>query len=98
MARWMPAFQGVCALLLVGCAHRPSAALDDARVAYERASHGPAAELAPDELRSARLALVDAELAFAAEPRSWRSRDLAYVARRKAEAVARPFDEPLTSR
>jgi hypothetical protein len=61
--------------------------IESARVAYERAESGPASEVAPDELRSARDALEEAERAYRIAPHAATSRDLAYLAERKAELL-----------
>ncbi len=75
----------VGAALLCGCGSTAPSELTGARVAYERASAGPAARLSPDELHKAQLALTQAEEAFKDDSDSYRTRDLAYVAQRKAE-------------
>jgi outer membrane protein OmpA-like peptidoglycan-associated protein len=65
--------------------------LVNARTAYQRASSGVTAQVAPAELHVARLALVQAEASFQDDPDSYQTRDLAYVAERKvqlAEATA----------
>lgn len=73
-----------CGGLLAGCAASiPPAELVDARQAYQHAS-GLATDLAPGELYNARAALADAEESFRENPASIRTRDLAYVAERKA--------------
>jgi outer membrane protein OmpA-like peptidoglycan-associated protein len=56
-----------------------------ARSAYQNASEGPAAQLAPAELHKAHEALVLAEQSFQKEPDSYKTKDLAYVAQRKSE-------------
>lgn len=70
---------------LSACATVVPKELADARAAYDRASHGPAAQLAPVDLHKARSALEEAEKAFGDEPSDQHTRDLAYVALRKAE-------------
>lgn len=81
------------ALLLSGCAPKaPPQELVDARLVYRRAVEGPAAGIVPDALHDAQEALGDAELAFDEHPQTQHTRDLAYVALRKAqtaEALAR---------
>jgi len=78
--------------LLIGCASSvPPPELSSARQSYQRASAGQAAQLAPAELHTAQLALSVAERSFQDDPTSYRTRDLAYVADRKAklaEAIA----------
>jgi outer membrane protein OmpA-like peptidoglycan-associated protein len=83
---------GAFAALLVGCASSvPPPELNNARQSYQRASAGQAAQLAPAELHTAQLALNVAERSFQDDPTSYRTRDLAYIADRKAmlaEAIA----------
>ena len=74
--------------LLAGCAAVAPQELVDARSAYQRASVGPAAQLAPAELHKAQAALVLAEKSFEKDPKSYKTRDLAYVAERKAQLAA----------
>jgi outer membrane protein OmpA-like peptidoglycan-associated protein len=81
-----------CAGLIGGCAAATAPReLVNARVAYERASNGATARVAPAELHVAYVALTQAEQSFRDNPDSYRTRDLAYVAERKtqlAEATA----------
>jgi outer membrane protein OmpA-like peptidoglycan-associated protein len=74
-----------CAAVLCGCAATAPSELVDARLAYQHASAGPAAELAPADIHKASEALARAEESFAEDSDSYRTRDLAYVAQRKAE-------------
>ena len=72
--------------LLVGCAASvPPPELVSARQAYQQASTGQAAQLVPAELQKAQEALAVAEKAFQEEPKSFRTRDLALEADRKAK-------------
>jgi outer membrane protein OmpA-like peptidoglycan-associated protein len=71
--------------LLCGCAATVPSELVSARQAYLKASEGPAAELAPAELHTAKVALTRAETSFDKHSDSFLTRDLAYVAQRKAE-------------
>jgi outer membrane protein OmpA-like peptidoglycan-associated protein len=72
--------------LLIGCAASiPSPELVSARQAYQEASAGQAAQLVPAELHKAQEALAAAEKSFQDQPKSFRTRDLAYVADRKAK-------------
>lgn len=76
---------------LAGCAHPVPPELVAARQAYQRASAGAAAQVSPAEVHKAAEALRAAEEAYADDPDGYRTRDLAYVAERKAqmaEAVA----------
>ncbi len=76
----------VCAGLLVGCAASlPPTELTNARQAYQHASAGQAAQLVPAELHKAQEALAIAEKSFQDDPKSFRTRDLAYIADRKAK-------------
>jgi outer membrane protein OmpA-like peptidoglycan-associated protein len=75
----------------IGCAATAPNELVSARDAYQRASNGKAAHLAPAEVHVANLALTKAEQSFVENSDSYRTRDLAYVAERKsqlAEATA----------
>ena len=77
--------------LLSGCAPVVPRELADARFVYQRAQQGPAQQVAPAELHKAAEALAAAEAAFADKPEAQTTRDLAYVAERKAqlaEAIA----------
>lgn len=75
----------VSVTLLSGCATTVPLELKSAREAYRQASIGPAAASAPAELHIASQALAQAEASFVDEPDSYQTRDLAYVAQRKAE-------------
>jgi outer membrane protein OmpA-like peptidoglycan-associated protein len=71
--------------LLVSCASLPPPELVSARQAYQHASSGQAAQLVPADLRKAEVALAAAEKSFQDDPKSFVTRDLAYVADRKAK-------------
>jgi outer membrane protein OmpA-like peptidoglycan-associated protein len=74
------------ALSVLGCAAGPAPReLLDARAAYQRAQTGPAGHYKPDEVHEAKAALDKAEAAFTDSPNDQGTRDLAYVAQRKAE-------------
>jgi outer membrane protein OmpA-like peptidoglycan-associated protein len=76
----------VAFLLFAGCATaRPPTELVNARAAYARVSRGPAAQTVPEEVRKAQLALDVAERSFADQPESPITRDLSYIAERKAQ-------------
>ena len=72
-------------ILLAACATATPPDLRDARVAYDRASHGVAADLAPADLHVAGEQLKEAEMSFHDEGDTYRTRALAYAAQRKAE-------------
>ncbi|MFO7569418.1 MAG: OmpA family protein [Smithellaceae bacterium] len=73
------------AVLLAGCATVPPNELVSARQAYQTASVGPAAKLAPAELHQAQEALNLAEESFRKDSDSAKTKDLAYVAQRRAQ-------------
>jgi outer membrane protein OmpA-like peptidoglycan-associated protein len=76
------------ALIAVACgAAQPPPELVDARKAYDRARTGPASRVAPVPLDDARLALDKAEQSFEDDPDGVETRDLAYIAERKALAA-----------
>ena len=68
-----------------GCASVAPPELVNARAAYQTASNGPAATLVPADLHKAHEALAVAEESFKENPKSFETRDLAYVAHRKAQ-------------
>ncbi|MFZ5890394.1 MAG: OmpA family protein [Myxococcota bacterium] len=73
------------AVLVSACgAAAPPKELLDARAAYTRVEKGPAAQLAPAELDTAKQALARAEGAFNEDGDTPVTRDLAYIAERKA--------------
>lgn len=77
------------AALAAGCAVKAPNELVSARSAYQYASEGPAGKNVPAEVHKASEALIAAEQSFKKEPTSYKTKDLAYVAQRKAElAVA----------
>jgi len=87
------------AALLAACASAAPKELVDARAAYRRASSGSAALVAPADLHVARQALDRAEGSFKKDSGNFKTRDLAYVALRKAElaeAKASIFTEQKT--
>lgn len=75
----------VCTGFIGACAATVPPELVNARSAYQRASNGPATTVSPAELHVARQALTLAEQSFKDHPDSYRTKDLAYVAQRKAE-------------
>jgi len=70
---------------VAGCATAAPKELVAAREAYRRASTGSAATVAPADVHLAKDALDRAEHSFKDKPDSYRTRDLAYVAERRAE-------------
>jgi outer membrane protein OmpA-like peptidoglycan-associated protein len=66
----------------------PPKELVDARSAYERVKTGEASQLKPEVVHEAKVALDQAEASFADDATSDRTRDLSYVAQRKAEYAA----------
>jgi outer membrane protein OmpA-like peptidoglycan-associated protein len=88
MERLVRAIPGTIVLTLLtvaGCAAVVPRELADARTAYQHASSSRASDLSPAELHKAKEALVKAEESWSAEPESAQTRDLAYVAQRKAQ-------------
>jgi outer membrane protein OmpA-like peptidoglycan-associated protein len=87
--------------LIAGCsASLPPQELVNARQAYHQASIGQASQLVPAELHKAQTALADAEKSFQKEPDSYMTRDLAYIADRKAkiaEGLANSAAEKVTT-
>jgi Fe-S cluster biosynthesis and repair protein YggX len=71
--------------LVAGCAAKAPNELINARSAYRHASEGPAGQLVPAEVHKAHEALVVAEQSFLKEPKSYKTKDLAYIAQRKSE-------------
>jgi outer membrane protein OmpA-like peptidoglycan-associated protein len=79
---------GLFALLLAtacGSSSQTPRELRDARAAYNRAQSGPAQQLKPAELHEAQVALQRAERAYEDDAESAETRDIAYVAERKAQ-------------
>ena len=62
----------------------PTSELAEARRSYARVESGPAAQYFPEQLKSTKVALDNAESAFAAEGNTGKSRDLAILASRRA--------------
>jgi outer membrane PBP1 activator LpoA protein len=75
----------ILAGLFAGCATATPKELVSARNAYNHASSGIAADIAPAELHVAKTALDEAEKSFKSDPESFKTKDLAYIAQRKAE-------------
>src|SRR3954454_23814176 len=71
---------------VAGCGSTPPPReLVDARAAFNRAESGPAARFKPDALYEAKRALDRAERAYGESPKDAKTRDIAYVAERRAE-------------
>lgn len=85
MTSWKPVQSGAFFLtILAGCASTPAPReLVTARAAYQHAESGEASRLTPAELHEARVALDSAERAYKEDEDA--TRDLAYVAERKAQ-------------
>ncbi len=79
------ALSSVPLLLLGACASVPPPELNTAKMALDRASHGPAAQLDPTDLHVAQEQLNAATQSFDNSGDSQETRDLAYSAERKAE-------------
>jgi len=83
-------------IFAAACATSPTPKeLIDARAAYQGAADGPAAQLDPAQLHVAHEQLNAAEGSFSRDGDTFRTRDLAYVALRKAQladATARTMD------
>jgi outer membrane protein OmpA-like peptidoglycan-associated protein len=75
---------GLGALSACGAGAAP-ADMGEARSAYTRAQSSPAAQFKPDQLHEAKVALDKAELAYVDSRTSQKTKDLAYIAERKAE-------------
>lgn len=76
----------LAALLALACGTTPTPVeLLDARKAYEKASKSPAAQLAPAQLDTAKQSLAKAEASFEDEGDEPITKDLSYVAMRRAE-------------
>ncbi len=75
----------LCALTAVGCAHNPPKELLDARAAYKQAAGGIAQQENPAALHTAEQSLQIAEQEFDNNGDNEHTRDLSYVAMRKAQ-------------
>lgn len=71
-----------------GCASKPPQELRDARAAYQQAARTPGANLAQTDIHEARQALDRAERKFNDDGDEPETRDLAYVAKRKAQVAS----------
>jgi hypothetical protein len=73
-------------MLVAACASTPAPQeLLDARSAYQRAQSGPATQFKPDQVHEAKAALDTAEQSYIDDPSDQKTKDLSYVAQRKAE-------------
>jgi len=78
----------VLAFAAIGCASTPAPPeLVEARRAYDRVHDGQARALVPAQVLAAQQALARAEQAFMDDPGAPRTRDLAYIAERRAEVA-----------
>jgi outer membrane protein OmpA-like peptidoglycan-associated protein len=77
---------GLLVISVMGCASTPAPKeLVDARSAYQHAQSGTGAQYKPDEVHEAKVALDKAEQSYVDDPTDQKTKDLAYVAQRKAE-------------
>jgi outer membrane protein OmpA-like peptidoglycan-associated protein len=76
---------GLLPLVAACAASLPPAELVDARAAYNKAAAGPAAQLNPAQLHVAQEQLALADRSFDKDGDTFKTRDEAYVAQRKAE-------------
>jgi outer membrane protein OmpA-like peptidoglycan-associated protein len=81
----LPLGLGVLSIVLGACASTEPPELANAKSAYDAASHGLAAQLAPVDLHAAQVELARAQRSFDDSGASAETRDLAYAAQRKAE-------------
>jgi outer membrane protein OmpA-like peptidoglycan-associated protein len=72
-------------LVLAACATTTPVELSNARIAYSRASVGPAAQWTPADLHKAKGALDQAEQSFSQDTDTQRTIDLSYIAERTAQ-------------
>jgi outer membrane protein OmpA-like peptidoglycan-associated protein len=76
----------ILVMSVVGCASTPAPQeLLDARSAYQKAQTGPAVQYKPDQVHEAKVALDKAEQSLADDGVDQKTKDLAYVAQRRAE-------------
>lgn len=85
MLKLSPVLGAVCLWGAVGCAHNPPKELIDARAAYKQVEGGIAQQENPAQLHTAGRSLQIAEKAFEEEGDTNHTRDLSYVAMRKAQ-------------
>jgi outer membrane protein OmpA-like peptidoglycan-associated protein len=78
---------GTVLLFAMGCGSTVPPELVSARTAYDRASRGPAGQLDPAGLHSAKETLDAAERSYADDGESQDTKDLAYTAERRAQTV-----------
>lgn len=85
--RRSPAFDLTTAALLIAaaCATSTPVELSNARVAYNRANTGLAAQVSPADVHKAKVALDQAEKSFSEGEDSQKTVDLAYIAERTAQ-------------
>src|SRR3954451_16420426 len=83
----LPSFaMAIASTLFAGaCATATPIELQNARVAFGRASTGPAAQLTPSDLHKAQVVLEAAEQSFAVDHDPSKTADLAYIAERAAQ-------------
>jgi outer membrane protein OmpA-like peptidoglycan-associated protein len=74
----------VAVAMLAGCASQPPAELKTARSTYQEVAQSPAVNASPADVYEAKKALDRAEVSFQHDGDSLETRDLAYIADRKA--------------
>jgi outer membrane protein OmpA-like peptidoglycan-associated protein len=101
MQRFIRGFSGTIAISLLsfaGCAPTIPHELANARTAYQHAAGSRASDLSPAELHKAKEALVKAEESWEGDPTSAQTRDLSYVAERKAQLAEAMAGQELARR
>lgn len=74
----------IACVMITGCSSKPPTELRNARAAYQDAAQTPGANMASSDVYEAKKSLDRAELAFTEQGDEAETRDLAYVAERKA--------------
>ncbi len=82
----------------VACATTTPVELTNARLAYDRASTGPAAQYTPTDLHKAKTALDKAEQNFVEEEGSQKTIDLAYLAERSSQIAEARADAAIAEK
>jgi outer membrane protein OmpA-like peptidoglycan-associated protein len=82
----------VATVTVTGCSHTLPHELADARVAYQNAARSPGAPLVPGDMMDARQSLNVAERSFSDSGDDQATRDLAYIAQRRAISAGAKAD------